>query len=453
MQLKKTKFHFVGIGGIGMCGLAELLHNMGAKVSGSDLSENANTERLKEMGIQVFRGHQSENVADADVVVYSSAVQSGNPEIQSARAKQIPLIPRAEALAEIMRLKRGIAVAGTHGKTTTTSMAAAIFLHAKAQPTIVVGGRFDLIKSTALLGDGEWLIAEADESDGSFNKLSPEMAIITNIDSDHMDYYKSFDNLQKAFLNFAHRIPFYGLCIVCGDDPMVRTLFEGFSKRVVFYGFEDSNDMVLKGGNGKYELFENTPQGRKKLGDFEIKVPGQHNALNAVAAMTTGLKAGFTFDVCKEGLAQFEGVDRRFHFKGEKNKIRVYDDYGHHPTEVRATLQGFREKFPDRRVVVMFQPHRFSRTESCWHDFTACFSQCDELILTDIYAAGEIAIPGISSERLAAEVKHDHATYMPKDAKLGAAIASRLKSGDVFVTLGAGDGWKVGMEVLELLKT
>lgn len=226
-----------------------------------------------------------------------------------------------------------------------------------------------------------------------------------------------------------------------------------FQSEWFFYGFEDSNDMVLKGGNGKYELFENTPQGRKKLGDFEIKVPGQHNALNAVAAMTTGLKAGFTFDVCKEGLAQFEGVDRRFHFKGEKNKIRVYDDYGHHPTEVRATLQGFREKFPDRRVVVMFQPHRFSRTESCWHDFTACFSQCDELILTDIYAAGEIAIPGISSERLAAEVKHDHATYMPKDAKLGAAIASRLKSGDVFVTLGAGDGWKVGMEVLELLKT
>lgn len=453
MQLKKTKFHFVGIGGIGMCGLAELLHNMGAKVSGSDLSENANTERLKDIGIQVFRGHQAENVADADVVVYSSAVQSGNPEIQSARAKQIPLIPRAEALAEIMRLKRGIAVAGTHGKTTTTSMTAAIFLHAKAQPTIVVGGRFDLIKSTALLGDGDWLIAEADESDGSFNKLSPEIAIVTNIDSDHMDYYKSFENLQKAFLNFAQKVPFYGLCVVCGDDPQVRALFEGFHKRVVFYGFDDANDMVVKGGNGKYELFENTPTGRKKLGDFEVKVPGQHNALNAVAAMTTGLKAGFSFEVCKEGLAKFEGVDRRFHFKGEKNKIRVYDDYGHHPTEVRATLQGFREKFPDRRVVVMFQPHRYSRTESCWHDFTTCFSQCDELILTDIYAAGETAIPGITSERLAAEVKHDHAVYLPKNAELGSLIAQKLKSGDVFVTLGAGDGWKVGQEVLELLKS
>lgn len=435
-----------------MCGLAELLHNMGAKVSGSDLAENANTERLKDMGIQVFRGHQGENVSDADVVVYSSAVQSGNPEIQSARAKQIPLIPRAEALAEIMRLKRGIAVAGTHGKTTTTSMTAAIFLHAKAQPTIVVGGRFDLIKSTALLGDGDWLIAEADESDGSFNKLSPEIAIITNIDSDHMDYYKSFDNLQKAFQNFAQKVPFYGVCVVCGDDPQVRALFDGYHKRVVFYGFDDANDMVVKGSNGKYELFENTPKGRKKLGEFEVKVPGQHNALNAVAALTTGMKAGFSFETCRDGLAQFEGVDRRFHFKGEKNKTRVYDDYGHHPTEVRATLQGFREKFPDRRVVVMFQPHRFSRTESCWHDFTNCFSQCDELILTDIYAAGETAIPGITSERLAAEVKHEHATYLPKNAELSKQIAAKLKSGDVFVTLGAGDGWKVGLEVLELLK-
>jgi len=451
MQLKKTKFHFVGIGGIGMCGLAELLHNMGAKVSGSDLSENANTERLQELGIPVFRGHKSENVCDADVVVFSSAVQNSNPEIQVARAKQIPLIPRAEALAEIMRLKRGVAVAGTHGKTTTTSMAASIFLEAKVQPTIVIGGRFDLIKSTALLGDGEWLIAEADESDGSFQKLSPEIAIITNVDSDHLDYFKSFENLQNSFVQFAQKVPFYGICIVWGDDPQIRSIFENFPKRILFYGFDDKNDLVIKGEKGRYELFENTPTVRKKLGDFELKVPGRHNALNAVAAIAAGLKAGFSFETCRSGLMKFEGVDRRFHFKGEKKNIRIYDDYGHHPTEVRAALQGFREKFPERRLVVMFQPHRYSRTQTCWHDFTTCFTQCDQVFLTDIYAAGETAISGISSEKLATEVKHSHCQYLPKNAGLSQNILTQLKAGDVFITLGAGDGWKVGMEVLEKL--
>jgi len=448
MQLKKSKFHFVGIGGIGMCGLAELLHNMGAKVTGSDLSENANTERLQEQGIPVFRGHKAENVADVDVVVFSSAVQSTNPEIQTARARQIPLIPRAEALAEIMRLKRGVAVAGTHGKTTTTSMTASIFLEAKVQPTIVVGGRFEQIKSTALLGDGEWLIAEADESDGSFQKLSPEIAIITNIDSDHLDYFKSFENLQASFVNFAQRVPFYGVCIVWGDDPKIRETFENFPKRILYYGFDDKNDLVVKGQKGKYELFENTLTGRKKLGDFELDVPGQHNALNSVAAIAVGLKAGFSFETCRQGIKKFEGVDRRFHFKGEKNKIRVYDDYGHHPTEVRATLQGFREKFPDQRLIVLFQPHRYSRTQSCWHDFTNCFAQCDELFLTDIYAAGEMPVPGITSQILAGEVKHPSCHYVPKSAELTDHIVSKLKAGDIFVTLGAGDGWKVGMEVL-----
>jgi UDP-N-acetylmuramate--alanine ligase len=448
MHLNKSKFHFVGIGGIGMCGLAELLHNMGAKVTGSDLSENANTERLHQLGVPVFRGHRAENVGDADVVVYSSAVQSNNPEIQTARAKQIPLIPRAEALAEIMRLKRGVAVAGTHGKTTTTSMAASIFLEAEAKPTIAVGGRFELIQSTALLGDGEWLIAEADESDGSFNKLSPEIAIITNIDSDHLDYFKSFENLKSAFSNFALKIPFYGICIVCGDDLNIREIFENYPKRILFYGFDEKNDLVIKGQKGKYELFENTATGRKRLGDFELKVPGQHNALNAVAAIAAGLKAGFSFETCRQGLLRFEGVDRRFHFKGEKNKIRIYDDYGHHPTEVRATLQGFREKFPDNRLVVMFQPHRYSRTQTCWHDFTNCFTQCDLLFLTDIYPAGEMPVPGITSEKLSAEVKHSNCHYLPKTQELADKIRSELKAGDVFLTLGAGDGWKIGMEIL-----
>jgi UDP-N-acetylmuramate--alanine ligase len=450
MKSKKSKFHFVGVGGIGMCGLAELLHNMGATVSGSDLSENANTERLKTLGLRIYKGHKATQIGDADVVVYSSAIQFGNPEISEARARQIPLIPRAEALAEIMRLKRGIAVAGTHGKTTTTSLVASVFLKAKTDPTIVVGGRFEKIKSTAFLGEGEWIIAEADESDGSFAKLSPEIAIITNIDSDHLDYYKSFENLQKAFYDFAHKIPFYGMCIVCGDDPLVRHLFEAYSKRILFYGFENSNDLIIDGQNGNYTLYRNDRlfRNRQFVGDFTIRTPGRHNALNATAAIAAGLSAGLSFESCKEGIFDFEGVDRRFQLKGEAQGIKVYDDYGHHPTEVRATLQGFKEKFPDNKLVVLFQPHRYSRTQHCWHEFTTCFTQADQVYLTDIYAAGESPIPGVDSEKLAEELKHSHVQYLPKDAQLAQKISAELKTGDIFLTLGAGDGWKVGMEVL-----
>ncbi len=453
MHLQKSKFHFVGIGGIGMCGLAELLNNMGAVVSGSDLLENANTERLKALGLKIFKDHLAVNVGDADVVVYSSAIQYSNPEIAEARAKQIPLIPRAEALAEIMRLKRGIAVAGTHGKTTTTSMTSAIFLEADLKPTIVVGGRFELIKSTALLGSGEWLVAEADESDGSFHKLSPEIAIITNIDSDHLDHFKTFDNLQKSFYDFALRVPFYGTSIICGDDLKVHALFENFPKRAHFYGFEEKNDIVLQGGQGKYTLFRRDyKSGEKtKLGNFQLKIPGRHNALNATAAILAGLAAGIDFATCAKALLRFEGVDRRFHFKGEKRGIRIYDDYGHHPTEVRAVLQAFREKYPESRLVVFFQPHRFSRTQHCWHDFTTCFNQADEVLVADIYPAGEAPIPGVHSEKLVKEMKHERAEYFLKTPQSSDIILSRLQSGDVFITLGAGDGWKLGLEVLNKL--
>ncbi|GIL18484.1 MAG: UDP-N-acetylmuramate--L-alanine ligase [Oligoflexia bacterium] len=449
MHLRKSKIHFVGVGGIGMCGLAELMHNIGAQVTGSDLAENVNTEHLKKIGIKVFKGHKADQVGDVDVVVYSSAVQMDNPEMKEARARQIPLIPRAEALAEVMRLKRGIAIAGTHGKTTTTSMVAAIFLHAQVQPTIVVGGRLDLIQSTALLGEGEWLIAEADESDGSFQKLSPEIAIITNIDNDHMDYYKSFENLQNAFLSFALKTPFYGMSIVCGDDPQIRALFEHYPKRILYYGFLDSNDFVIKGEPGKYELYE----GKKKIGSFDVKVPGRHNALNAVAAIIAGMKAGLSFETCREGLLQFQGVDRRFHYKGEVRNIKVYDDYGHHPTEVKATLQAFREKFPENRLVVYFQPHRYSRTESCWQDFVTCFQQCDELFVTDIYPAGEKPIAGITSEKLVSEIKHKSPHYLPKNPQMSEVLLKKLQPNDIFITLGAGDGWKLGLEVLEKLKS
>ncbi len=447
MELKKIKFHFVGIGGIGMCGLAELLHNMGAQVTGSDLSENANTDRLKKIGVKIFKGHQASNVGDADVVVFTSAAKSDNPELQEASKKHIPLIPRAEALAEIMHLKRGLAVAGTHGKTTTTSMTASIFLEAKTNPTIVVGGRFDLIDSTALLGDGEWLVAEADESDGSFHKLSPEMVIITNIDSDHLDHFRTFENLKKSFQEFAMRIPFYGIAVVCGDDKSIQEIFKNFPKRFVTYGFNKENDFVISGSHGKYELSDHG----KSLGSFEVAVPGKHNALNATAAIICGLKAGFSFDVCVKGLKKFQGVDRRFHFKGQKKGIKIYDDYGHHPTEVKATLQAFKEKFPTERIVVMFQPHRYSRTQSCWEDFKTCFADCDHLILTDIYAAGETPISGINALQLQKEVKHNSSKYFSKNAELAEKIISELKEGDIFLTLGAGDGWKVGMEILEKL--
>ncbi len=436
-----------------MCGLAELMHNLGASVAGSDAGENANTERLKQLGIKVYKEHNAENVGAANVVVYSSAIPANNPEMIQARALSIPLIPRAEALAEIMRLRRGIAVAGTHGKTTTTSMISSIFLEAGRNPTIVVGGRFERIKSTAILGNGEWLIAEADESDGSFNKLSPEVAVITNIDADHMDHYKTFDNLKKAFLDFANKVPFYGMVIACGDDPVIREVFSGFSKRIAFYGFDSKNDYLIQGEKGSYSVLKSQPTDEKKiLGHFYLNVPGRHNALNATAGLIAGMAAGIDFDMCAEGLNKFEGVDRRFHFKGEAFGVKVYDDYGHHPTEVRATLQAFREKFENNRLVVYFQPHRYSRTENCWQEFKTCFSLADILFLADIYPAGEQPIPGVTSLKLISEMNKKEVIHSPKNELQVEEIAKSLNSGDIFLTLGAGDGWKLGLDVLERLK-
>lgn len=448
MKLSVSRFHFVGVGGIGMCGLAELLSNMGAQVTGSDVAENANTDHLKKLGIPIYKGHDSAHIGDADVVVYSSAINFKNPEIAAARAARIPLIPRAEALAEIMRFKRGIAVAGTHGKTTTTSMVASVFLEAEASPTIVVGGRFEKIQSTAFLGQGEWLVAEADESDGSFAKLAPEIAIITNIDADHLDYYKTFENLEKAFFDFSLKVPFYGELIVCGDDPIVREIFKNYPKRIIYYGFKAENDVVIKGERGAYEIYR---QG-EKLGDLKLNIPGIHNALNATAALVAGLVAGFDFDVCARGLLHFGGVDRRFHFKGEVNGIKVYDDYGHHPTEVRAVLQAFKEKFPTEKITVLFQPHRYSRTQHCWTDFLNCFSMADEVLLLDIYPAGEPPIPGISSEKMAAEMNHPHRRYFQRSAESARELVEKAHSGQIILTLGAGDGWKFGMEILRLLQ-
>lgn len=431
-----------------MCGLAELLNNMGAHVTGSDMNENAQTQRLEKLGVTIFFGHHADHLGDAEVVVYSSAVKTSNPELVEARRRKIPVIRRAEALAEIMRLKRGVAIGGTHGKTTTTSLTASIFLEANLDPTIVVGGRLDVIKSTALLGQGEWLIAEADESDGSFLMLSPEIAVITNIDTDHLDHYKNFESLQRAFTEFAATIPFYGAAVVCGDDPKIRKLFSDFSKRILFYGINPDNDYVLSGRQGKYQLhFQND-----LVGSFQITWPGLHNALNATAAIIVALQAGIEFPVVAKALERFKGVDRRFQHKATVRGVEFYDDYGHHPTEVRAVLAGFKERFPDRRLVVMFQPHRFSRTKLCWDEFKTCFSDADQLFLLDIYPAGESPIASVDSITLAKSMDHRNVHYVDRKADMNLSEVTRnLKEGDVFLTLGAGDVCKLGEVMMETI--
>ncbi len=446
MRLAKAKVHFIGIGGIGMCGLAELLHNLGAQVTGSDASENAQTARLLEMGIKVSLGHAAENVGDADVVVYSSAVRENNLEYKEARRRKVPLIRRAEALAEMMHLKRGVAIAGTHGKTTTTSLTASIFLAAKADPTIIVGGRLDIIKSTAQLGKGDWLIAEADESDGSFNILSPEVVIITNIDNDHLDYYKTFANLEQAFLEFASRIPFYGVAIVFGDDPAIKKLFAGFGKRWIAYGMGKDNDYILEKKGDHWTV---TNEG-KLIFELRPAMPGQHNALNSLAAVLAGMQAGIPFETGARAVEQFGGVDRRFQHKATIRGVDYYDDYGHHPTEVRAVLSGFKEKFPDRRLVTVFQPHRYSRTQICWDDFLACFKQADVLFVLDIYPAGETPIEGITGSALATEIDHPDCRFLARkdDPKLE-TVREFLQAGDILLTLGAGDISKLGEQLID----
>ena len=449
MRLAKAKVHFIGIGGIGMCGLAELLRNLGAQVSGSDLSENAQTQRLAKMGIKIYQGHAAENINGCEVVVYSSAVKPNNPEFAAALKNKIPLIRRAEALAELMRLKRGIAVAGTHGKTTTTSLVSSIFLAAKQDPTIVVGGRLDIIGSTAQLGQGEWLIAEADESDGTFSRLSPEVVIITNIDTDHLDHYGTFEDLQEAFVDFASRIPFYGAAIVCGDDPKTRALFEHFGKRGIFYGVKDDNDFVLKKvKNGTWSVHCDG----KKVVEFESAMPGEHNALNALASMIAAYQAGIDWQTSASAIQKFGGVDRRFQHKANIKGVDFYDDYGHHPTEILAVLKGFKERFPSRRLITLFQPHRYSRTQICWNEFISCFQNTDELYLLDIYAAGEAPIDGVTSAKLAQEIDHPKCHHLVRTDENLKKVLKALSDGDLFLTLGAGDVSKLGEKLTQDFK-
>ncbi|MAE73327.1 MAG: UDP-N-acetylmuramate--L-alanine ligase [Bdellovibrionaceae bacterium] len=435
MNIIHAKFHFIGIGGIGMCGLAELLHGMGAKVTGSDLSENANVKRLKDLGISICMGHKAESVDQADVVVFSSAVPQDNPELVEAKKRKIPIIRRAEALAEILRLKRSVCIAGTHGKTTTTSLMASMMIDADLDPTIIVGGKLQSLGTTAKLGQGAWGVAEADESDGSFSKLSPVIAVITNIDRDHMDFYKSQQVLEKAFRDFAEKIPFYGRLVICGDDDRTFELFQDFPKPMSTYGFHSRNEYRLEKEGHKYKIFH----GDQFVEEFCLSMPGRHNALNALAGFIVGREIGLEDQVAVRGLEGFSGVGRRFELKAVIDGVDYFDDYAHHPTELKAVLSAFKERFPDRRIVALFQPHRFSRTQDLWKDFMTSFQDADQVYISDIYPAGESPLPGISSEQLATEIGDKKVRYFGELSQPNLmGLKAELKAGDVLVTLGAG---------------
>jgi UDP-N-acetylmuramate--alanine ligase len=456
-QFGKAKhIHFVGIGGIGMSGIAELLINLGYEVSGSDLKDSPMTRRLAALSGLVFKGHKGEHVEGADVVVYSSAVASDNPEIQEAKKRSIPVIPRAEMLAELMRLKYGVAIAGAHGKTTTTSMVASILTCGHLDPTVVIGGRLDIWGgSNAKLGQGDILVAEADESDGSFLALSPAIAVVTNIDHEHMDHYGDMETIRETFINFINNIPFYGTAILCIDNEEIQGIIPRLKKRYLTYGMTSQAD--LKGRDLEKEklgvsfeaLYHNNSLGRIVVG-----IPGEHNMLNALAATAVGLELDLDIGVIKEGLKNLGGLARRFQRKGEKRDILVLDDYGHHPTEITATLKTAKECWPERRVIVVFQPHRYTRTEALFDRFVISFNEADVLIVTPIFSAGETAIDGVTGEWLSRGVKehgHKDVIFSPTQEDALSTLLSILRPGDLVITLGAGDIHRLGPRLLDKL--
>ncbi|NOR09930.1 MAG: UDP-N-acetylmuramate--L-alanine ligase [Desulfovibrionaceae bacterium] len=454
---KKTKqIHFVGIGGIGMSGIAELLLNLGYKVSGSDLRESDITRRLSELGGVVHQGHNAEWIAGADVVVTSSAVQKDNPEVISAVEAHIPVIPRAEMLAELMRLKKfGIAIAGSHGKTSTTSLTGWILAQAGLDPTVVIGGQVNSLGTNAKLGDGEFLVAEADESDGSFLQLSPVVEVVTNIDFEHIDFYKDIEEIKDIFLQFINKIPFYGAAIVCLDDPNIADLLPQIKKRVITYGLSAQADLYARElkTEGFVTHFEVCAE-RQVLGAVRLSSPGKHNVLNSLAAIAVGLELEIPFPQISSALASFSGVQRRLQIKGEAGKITVIDDYGHHPTEIRATLAALRDAWPRRRLVVIFQPHRYSRTQGLFKEFCTAFHESDLLVITEIYAASEQPIPGVSGEKLLAGIKkhgQKHALYIENINQLPDEVLPLLCDEDIVLTLGAGNIYQTGEEILKRL--
>jgi len=455
MVKRYRHIHFVGIGGAGMSGIAEVLHNMDYLVTGSDAASSETTHHLEGLGIRVFIGHKSEHVQGADVVVRSSAVAPDNPEVITARQQLIPVIPRAEMLAELMRLKYGVAVAGTHGKTTTTSMLATVLAKGGLDPTIVIGGRLGSLGTNAKLGRGDFLVAEADESDGSFLKLSPTLAVVTTIDAEHLDYYRDLTHVQETFLQFINKVPFYGSAILCLDQENIQALLPRVEKRFITYGLRTQADItareiILQGMGSEFVVVAR----QEVLGKFRLRVPGVHNVSNALAAVAVGLDLDLELDVIREGLEEFAGVDRRFQIKGEARGILVVDDYGHHPAEIHATLNAAKDGF-GRRIVVVFQPHRYTRTKHLLQEFFTAFYQADLLVVTEVYAAGEPVIPGVSGKQIAdGALGHGHrnVTFIPDMGEVAEFLLPALQAGDMVITLGAGDIWRVGEELLHRLK-
>ena len=435
------RIHLVGVGGSGMSGIAEVLLNRGYRVSGSDLKLTSVTRRLIERGACIHAGHAPAHLDAADVVVVSSAVKSDNPEIEEARRLQIPIIPRAEMLAELMRGKYGIAVAGTHGKTTTTSLVAGLTGHGGLDPTVVLGGRLNALGSNAKLGTGEFMVVEADESDRSFLLLSPTLAVVTNIDRDHMESYAGMDDLKSAFVQFVNKVPFYGAAVLCRDDAAVASILPRIKRRVIAYGFGQEADLRVSAAeySGYGAEFELDYRGRS-LGAFRLNLPGRHNVLNAAAAVAVGLDLGLAPSVMRSALAEFEGPDRRFQLKGRVGGITVIDDYGHHPTEIAATLHAAGH-LGATRLVVVFQPHRYSRTQYCFEEFAGAFDEADLVLLADIYAAGEEAIDGLTSDGLAQAIRQrgrPEVRYLGAAEDLAARVAPLLEAGDLVLTMGAG---------------
>jgi UDP-N-acetylmuramate--alanine ligase len=458
MYRRIERVHFVGAGGIGMCGLAELLANQGYEISGSDLREGPTVERLRSLGISVALGHDAANVGAADVVVYSSAVRATNPELLEAARRGLPVIPRAEMLAEVMRLKDGIAVAGSHGKTTTTSLIAHVLDAAGLDPTVIVGGRVlapGRAPSTTRLGAGDLVVAEADESDGSFLRLAPVMVVITNIDAEHLDHYGGFEALQTAFAEFAGRIPFWGAAVLCLDSPGVQAILPRMTRRTVTYGTTSQADLVAadlapEGGGMRFSVrWRGEP-----LGNARTRLPGRHNVLNALATLAVARELDIPFDVAAEALSSFVGIERRFELKGEVGGVRVVDDYGHHPTEIRATLEAARSVH-DGRILVGFQPHRYTRTRDLWDDFVTAFNQADVLVLTEIYAAGEDKIPGVDAAELLEAIRahgHRDAHFIANLDDVLDDLAQRAAPGDLILTLGAGSISTLGTRLVDRLR-
>jgi UDP-N-acetylmuramate--alanine ligase len=453
--------HFVGIGGIGMSGIAEVLHNLGYEVTGSDLKDSETTVKLKNLGIKVYKGHKPENIDDAHVLVISSAVSVDNPEVVEARRRSIPVIPRAEMLAELARLKYGILIAGAHGKTTTTSLISTILAHGNLDPTVVIGGRLKATGSNARLGQGEFLVAEADESDGSFLKLSPTIAVVTNIDREHMDFFRTMDSLKEAFLSFMNKVPFYGLSIVCIENEHLRELLPSIHRRYLTYGL--SREAELHAENIRKGFmsvsFEVIYKG-ENIGSFDLPVPGIHNVLNSLAAIGVAIVLKLDTSTIRDALKGFGGIQRRLEFKGEVDGIKIYDDYGHHPAEIKATLKAIKEGLQissqqGGRLLVLFQPHRYTRTRDLMDDFAVSLSDADLLLVLDIYPAGETPIEGVNSEKLVHMIKnagHKNVVYKKDKEDAVGHIIAHMRKGDIVLTLGAGNVWKIGEDIPGKLK-